>query len=87
MSESTPDPGAWLGARVGDSGDASSDPVPPRRPRPTPMSEPWAFDDEPPPRQAGLAVGMILVVLGWVVVFIIALVLVDEFFRALSQAL
>lgn len=81
-----PDPGARFGDGSGSSGDVSRGPVG-RRPRPTPMSEPWAFDDDPPPRQTGFAVGMVLVVLGWVVAFVIVLVLVEEFFQALFHAL
>jgi len=54
---------------------------PSRRPRPTPMSDPWAFPDEPPRRQAGLSIALMVVVIGGLVVFIIAVVIASAYLR------
>lgn len=57
------------------------------RPRPTPMSHPWAFDDDPPPRRTGVAVGLIMAVVCCAALTIMAYVFVGTMFEEIVRAL
>lgn len=48
----------------------------PRRPRPDPRREPWAFDDAPPPQRKGLAIAIVIAVLGMTLFALIWIVLI-----------
>jgi len=88
MTQPPPDLDAWL-RFASDTSDSSSGnpPPPPRRPRPTPMSEPWLFDDEPQPRHFGATAAVFLIGLSSLVAIVAAAIYVVWFFNTLMRAL